>query len=405
MSYSSHFYPETHVQFSPGISRPDSHAMAHISRIKAKMGHGLLNVLVHGNYEPPLTEGDIPKGVTLTLQPETVLDPSLLSDDLGTVTVLQQISEAVNPSDILSDQYFRSVVSNLQKIPVASASSPSNISLDVIGNIRDARPWEATLSQSGYVTVTKIEGQLSDDTYYLVVKTACGNLAQEIKEKLMKGPPMTIDKFIVNPDYIGLLNLSQRNAQRILFSAASLLGVRLVGESSEDRHAILSDPRTEPPQLASASMVNFSNIFLDHSCQGGACNYYSNTTPLSRAIGAILVDSSPISNKLLLVNPSSKTLIHSARWPNDSRSVDSTTPFSWASSPLPKYVPRDTTKPLDVHINRLLDLTITSQAPDRHIPSFALGTRLPPQDTDIKRLCAPHDLDFAFLMKPVIARV
>ena len=253
-------------------------------------GNGLKNIYVHQNHKSPKSLDEPVRGIAYEFHPNGTAHFKLFDYNFGGQMIGSQIKNSQN----YNDAYFKDRLHDL--LHLRRDAGDNSIDLSLLSDTpKDSRPWLCSLGKNGFAEVRKKTGEKNKHIYYLIVNTDGINVGHGLKQLVHKhccdeqGKRKTWNDVLRSREYKKARNLSQRNAQRILYIASELLGVELDGNTTDDIHAKLSNENNLVPKLALPTISNEYNYMERQKAPNGddVVVYHSYTTPTTKAIGGL----------------------------------------------------------------------------------------------------------------------
>lgn len=211
-----------------GIGDAD-YARDDLARLGAVYNNGALRAVhVHMNHRKS-DALEFAEGQAIVFSPDAPVNHEFMRPDLNGQFMASLVTSTINPSDTLSDEYFRGRLQALAAaVPAEHELAARELVIDARDG-RDVRPWEAVLGRGSLVGVYRTETAPNVYAFFLIARideTPIGYDAYRHAERCADAK-MTLYDYVDNCRTRQLIRLARRNAERVLVKVATALGVRI----------------------------------------------------------------------------------------------------------------------------------------------------------------------------------
>lgn len=254
------------------------------------------------------------RGAAYVYDPDTVVGGSApYNGRLFDHTMVLEIGDGLDERDI------RTRMAELAQSMNSVSSEPYRLAqqLSDASSYLDTAPWKAAYGTNGtFIGVYRQDKEYATPSYYLAIHTNAGPAGQDLYEQVIRPGKITYRQLLKSTEYARVQSFSERNAKRVLYDAATALGVAQY-KHAEDTLAVADRSRFEAkPRLAIPQIDTEFNTFDRIEYEGKeSVVFYSHATPLQRNTGgavAYLVD--PLYGLLLYKSKASS--VHDGAWRN-----------------------------------------------------------------------------------------
>jgi hypothetical protein len=209
------------------------------------------------------------------------------------ISVTSRIAEVIHVAKIsgretepgkrekLSDAFFEAKRGNVnEQIPQYAENPASLNNLDKV-TLNDTDSWDAEIGGHGhFVGVFKTARGRRDFDYYLIAYTGVDVATKELYHKVQnkKAGCFTFEELVESAEYRYVRRLADRNARRLIFNTAEVLGVDV--RFGSDMDAYTSDDYESKPKMAAPEYRQELNVFDETQWFAKhAVSYYSMASP------------------------------------------------------------------------------------------------------------------------------
>lgn len=294
------------------------------------------SAVIHSNYES-CGDNELPKGVMVMMNADAEVDPRLISSRIGSALYMLEI-----PQEQVSHKTLAHIQSKLEDLNAAvpqhhpEAATLTNALHD---GPTDEKKWTATLGGGGnFVGVAYTDKDRGTGRFFLRAKTDGGIAARQLKafvnykvqQARKEGKVFSYRNLVNSKQYATTIDLSRRNALRILATVAKLLGFTVLVRE-DTKAAVCSKHDIRPMMAYSPHLENqFGHIYIDNVNGKNVAVIANQVTYTPKAKGGLAFNADSTYKSLLYRMPESKVgvQVHS---PLSNAYMSSFSPFTGKS--------------------------------------------------------------------------